>query len=168
MKNPSPVQHPALNTAFNPENREPVWYLSHPLAPDDKYSFLTNMDHVEHMMRLCFDAGYRVIAPYHTICRVLDDNNAEHRRIGLEVDCRIAFLLGRIIMCGHKISRGMLEEHDAVYRRVQEWNDNHINNLGLQVGPADVVIDLTTMPDELAIEHLQYRKHRLNSGVKLG
>lgn len=94
-----------------------VWYLSHPLAADDKYTFEQNVAHCKKMVRLCLDCGYRVIAPYLTLVEVLDENNTEHRRIGLEIDCSVAYSLGRIILCGHKMSRGMREEYESVVRR---------------------------------------------------
>lgn len=105
--------HPADLPEFNWNSHEPVWYLSHPLAPDDVHTFQENMDDVLRILRLCFDCGVRVVAPYHTICLALDDANEEHRRIGLEVDCTIARLLGRIILSGHKLSKGMNCEVEA-------------------------------------------------------
>lgn len=167
MREMNPTQHPMDHPGFDALSEEKVWYLSHPLAADDKYDFMTNVEHAKKMMRMCFDAGYRVIAPYLSIIEVLDDNNPEHRRIGLETDCTVAHALGRIIMTGHKCSRGMLQEHDAVHRRVNEWNEKYISNPHLQVSFNDVVIDLTKMGDDLAFEHLEYRRSRLNSGSKL-
>lgn len=106
--------HPADLPEFNAASKEPVWYLAHPLAPDEHKTFQENMAHVVDMIRLCYDEGFRVIAPYHTICLALDDENSEHRRIGLEVDCLVARKLGRLILSGHKVSKGMLCEIEAV------------------------------------------------------
>lgn len=114
-------QHPIDNPTFNPNTREKVWYLSHPLAPDERYTFEENMEHVKIMLRMCFDEGFRVIAPYHTICLCLDDNNPEHRKIGLETDCSVAYALGRIILTGHKVSRGMSCEVYAAVRRMDDY-----------------------------------------------
>lgn len=167
MREMNPTQHPSSHPDFNPQSDEKVWYLSHPLAADDKYDFMTNVAHAKQMMRMCYDAGYRVIAPYLSIIEVLDDNNFEHRRIGLECDCYVAHALGRIIMTGHKRSSGMLHEHDAVVRRVDEWNNKYIDRPYLQINSADVIIDLVGMNNETAFEHLEYRRSRLNSGSKL-
>lgn len=168
MRDMNPTQHPMDNPKYDGKTREPVWYLSHPLAADEKYTFAENVAHAKKMMRLCFDAGFRVVAPYLTIIEILDDDNIEHRRIGLETDCVVAHALGRIIMTGHKRSRGMLEEHDAVYRRVHEWNERFSGSQTYQVSIVDVMIDLTTMNDALAIEHLEYRKKRPNTGAHIG
>lgn len=105
------TSHPSSDPNFNPESEEKVWYLSHPLAPDDKYTFEQNMAHVVHLMRIFYEEGFRVIAPYHTICLALDDDNPEWRRIGLECACYIARSLGYVFLTGHKLSSGM--EHEA-------------------------------------------------------
>lgn len=122
MRDMNPTQHPMDHPGFNPASQAPVWYLSHPLATDDRFTFQQNVAHAKKMMRLCFDAGVRVVAPYLNIIEVLDDDNLDHRRIGLEVDCAVAYALGRIIMVGHKISKGMQVEKEAVVRYI---NDSH-------------------------------------------
>jgi hypothetical protein len=114
--------HPASDPTFGSTILEPVWYMGHPLAPDDRFTFQQNMDHVVHMTRLFYDCGLRVVAPYHTICLALDDTNPEHRRIGLEVDCSVAKALGRIVLCGHKLSTGMKCERAAVRETGYELN----------------------------------------------
>jgi hypothetical protein len=102
------IYHPADDPSFHPLG--PVYYLSHPLAPDEYYTFEQNMAHVLHMLRLCLDEGVRAIAPYHTHCLVLDDSNHAHRKLGLETDCAVVHRIGDMLMVGHKVSRGMLEE----------------------------------------------------------
>lgn len=136
--------HPADNPTFNKMSEDAVWYLSHPLAPDDQQNFAQNMAHVLHMMRLCFDEGFRVVTPYHTHCLVLDDTNDEHRRMGLEIDCKIARMLGLMILTGHKISKGMHIELDA-----------------LKSGPSNYWIDLTGLRDTEARQLLRINKKRL-------
>jgi hypothetical protein len=121
-------KHPLDDPKFRATSPEPVFYLAHPLAPDDKYTFQQNMDHSVRMIRLCFDEGFRVVAPWHTICMALDDTNSEHRRIGLEVDCAIVHKLQRIILCGHKISRGMGLELSMI---VSITSRNTINLVGM-------------------------------------
>lgn len=142
------MSHPANLENFNPSPKEPVWYLSHPLAPDDRYTFQENMDHTLKMMRLCFDEGFRVIAPYHTMCLVLDENNIEHRRIGLETDCRVANLLGRIILTGHKLSKGMQCELDAVVKCIDDYCEQYKYSENIKdLITVNSIINLTAMDD---------------------
>lgn len=110
------LRHPSSDPLFGTTIDQPVWYLSHPLAPDEHMTFQQNMDDVIRIMRICFEEGVRVIAPYHTICLALDDDNSEWRRIGLETDCYVAQKLGRIILSGHKLSTGMQNECDAAMK----------------------------------------------------
>lgn len=157
----NPSQHPIEHPEFDSQSHEKVWYLSHPLAADEKFSFEENMADVLRVMRLCFDEGFRVIAPYHTICLCLDDDNAEHRRIGLETDCTVAYQLGRIIMSGHKTSRGMSCEFDAVHRRIGDYISEFPSSLELrEILEANVVIDITEMSDDEARETLREFKAR--------
>lgn len=108
--------HPASDPFF--DRYATVWYLSHPLAPDDRYTFQQNLDHTLHMLRLVLYEGYHAIAPYHTHCLVLDDTNSQHRCLGLETDVGTARALGRIILTGHRISAGMQLELDTCHRRI--------------------------------------------------
>lgn len=107
---------------------EPVWFLSHPLAPDDKFTFQQNMDHVLELMNMFYSVGLRVICPWHTMCLCLDDNDPEMRRIGLEVDCFVANAIGRIVLTGHKLSSGMECELASVMKLGQ--NGRVLNFVG--------------------------------------
>jgi hypothetical protein len=111
-----PARHPSSDPRFDAKREHTVWYLSHPLAGDDKYTFEQNMEHVIHVMRICYEEGWMVIAPYHTICLALEDDNPEWRRMGLECDCNVAQKLGFMLMTGHKISSGMGHEAEASMR----------------------------------------------------
>jgi hypothetical protein len=142
--------HPADNPFFNKASTDAVWYMAHPVAPDEKYDFAQNMAHVLHMMRLCFDEEFRVITPYHTHCLVLDDTNAAHRAMGLEIDCQIVRMLGVMILAGHKISRGMQIELDV-----------------LREGPSNYWIDLTGMSDDDARQTLRANKRRMKQLTKI-
>lgn len=104
--------NPSSNPRFDAKREHTVYYLSHPLAPDDRFTFEQNMDHVIHLVRLFFEEGYMVIAPYHTICLALDDANDEWRRLGLECDCNVARKLGNMMLTGHKLSSGMNNEFE--------------------------------------------------------
>jgi hypothetical protein len=95
------------------EMRE-VWYLAHPVSPDQRFSFDDNMAHVLKVARICHDAGFKVCVPWYADCLYLDDTNAEHRAAGLAMDVALAAQLGRIILVGHRLSGGMSKETDAV------------------------------------------------------
>jgi hypothetical protein len=95
------------NPDFDAKREVPVWYLSHPLAPDERFTFQQNMDHIVHIMRICYEEGYRVVAPYHTICLALDDREEKWQIIGLECDCWVVRKLGYVLCVGHKLSSGM-------------------------------------------------------------
>jgi hypothetical protein len=90
-----------------------IFYLSHPLAPDNRYSFSENMAHVLHIMRICFEEGVAVVAPYYAMCLALDDTNPASREYGLTLDVEMAVLLGNMILVGHKLSSGMKLELNA-------------------------------------------------------
>jgi hypothetical protein len=106
--------HPKDDPGFRYCSGPDVWYMSHPLAPDGRYTFQQNMDHVVKLMRIFFDHDVHVIAPYHTACLALDDENPEHRRMGMECDCKTVQLLGRVILVGHKLSTGMECERQVI------------------------------------------------------
>src|SRR5688572_27930392 len=92
---------------FNRYSQEPVYYMAHPLAPDDKYTYDENMAHVLEMMEFFYkECNVRVVAPYHTMCLVLPDREPKWRRVGLEVDLVVVRALNRLILVGHKISSG--------------------------------------------------------------
>lgn len=114
----------------------PVWYLAHPIAPDARFTYEQNIAHVVHMIKLCYKAGVRVIAPYHTLCMAFEDSNPEERRVGLEVDCEIVRRLRRLILVGHKVSSGMLQERIALHK-----------NSGVE-------IDLTNLSDDEVFHQL--------------
>jgi hypothetical protein len=117
------MSHPAELPNFDPTRSHKLFYLAHPLAPDDKYTFEQNMEHVVWVMRECYDAGIYVVAPYHTVSLALAENNLEHRRIGLEVDCNLVRKLDGLILTGHKLSSGMqVERKVAVEAKLQTFD----------------------------------------------
>lgn len=95
-----------------------IWFMAHPIAPDERFMLQQNLDHVVHMMRLCFEEGFGVIAPYHTHCLALDETNLEHRNIGLNLNRRILSRCNGLILTGHKVSQGMADEVQTA-KRVQ-------------------------------------------------
>ena len=90
-----------------------VWYMAHPIAPDERYTFQQNMDHVLEMLHFFLVNGVYVIAPYHTMCLVLPDDNPEYRKLGLAVDVEVVQSIGSVVMVGHKVSSGMKQEEEA-------------------------------------------------------
>jgi hypothetical protein len=131
------------------DRNEHVWYLAHPIKADDKFSQHENMKDLLRWMKVCFDEGFRVIAPQHTICLVLDDTDLTHRNMGLEIDCTIAQMLGRIIMTGHRVSIGMeLEYKAAALHWVGREITSHIKNPKWH-------INLVGMNEQAAREYLQ-------------
>lgn len=170
MRDMNPKQHPMEHPDFNAKSTEPVFYLSHPLQADDKMTFQANVDHAKRMMRVCFDEGFRVIAPYLSIIEVLDDDNLEHRRVGLETDCYVAHQLGRIIMTGHKLSSGMSCELDAVQSRVNEWLDK-FGYSGIELREpleAAVIIDCTSKDGSEEVVRMVLRQYKELLGGSIG
>jgi hypothetical protein len=102
--------NPSSNPSFDAKREHTIYYMSHPLAPDERFTFDENMAHVVHLMRIFYEEGWMVIAPYHTICLALPDSNDEFRRLGLECDCNMTRMMGNMVMTGHKISSGMRNE----------------------------------------------------------
>lgn len=91
-----------------------VWYLAHPVAGDERFTYDQNLEHVLKIAFLCFEEGFRVYVPWYAMCLIMPDSNPEYRRIGLEVDCELARLTGLMIQTGHKLSSGMQQELDAL------------------------------------------------------
>lgn len=119
-----------------------VWYLAHPVAPDARFSYEENMSHVLHMAKLCWDEGFRVFVPWHTLCLIMPDSDPKLRAIGLEFDCDLVKMTGRMILSGHKISSGMRQELDAL-ETLKEWycidgTDMHDSRFIQQIGRAHV------------------------------
>lgn len=109
--------HPLDHPSYGEKKHHPVYYLSHPLAPDNKFTYEQNLRHVMEMVQFFNrDLRVKVIAPYYEMCMVLDNNKIEDSIHGLEADEWICEKMGHIIMVGHKESRGMTAERNAVDR----------------------------------------------------
>jgi len=100
-----------------------VWYLAHPLKPDEQYTVEQNMAHVVHMTRLFFEEGVYVCTPYHTCMLALDDTNLKHRAMGIEMDKAVLTKLNRIILVGHKVTVGMREELELIHSEGGAWEN---------------------------------------------
>ena len=94
------------------EAEEKVWYLAHPGASDEKYSRGENLAHVLKVARICWDAGFRVVLPWHTHFLFLDDMNRAEREGALAANLFILSHTRRAIFTGHKFSKGMDAEFD--------------------------------------------------------
>jgi hypothetical protein len=90
-----------------------LWYLAHPIAPDEKFSFEENMAHALQVARILTDAGLSVCLPWFAMCRFLDDSNPEHRALGMEFNKKMVKRLDGLLLTGHKISKGMQIERET-------------------------------------------------------
>jgi hypothetical protein len=99
----------------------PVWFLAHPVAGDERYTYENNMGmhcetvfpdtgHVIKCLRMCYSAGFHAIAPYYELCLALDDSNSDDRAAGMLTGLTLIKGLGRLILAGHKIASGMEQE----------------------------------------------------------
>lgn len=109
------VTHQTL-TAIPKWMDKEVWYLAHPIATDNRFTYEENLAHVLHMTKLFFDHGLRTVAPYYAMCLVMPDTDPAYREIGLEVDCAVVARMKNMVLCGHKMSRGMTMEYEALLR----------------------------------------------------
>jgi hypothetical protein len=100
--------------AYDTRSPDPVWFLAHPVAGDERFSYADNMAHILTLTRLAALAGVLVIAPYHTLCLALDDFSAVERAIGVRISDATVRHLGRLILSGHKRSAGMQRELEIV------------------------------------------------------
>lgn len=117
--------HPITN--IDRYSQEPVYYMAHPVAPDDKFTYQQNMDHILEMMKFLYvECNIRCVAPYHTMCLVLPEHEPIYRKIGLEVDLVIVRQMRKLILVGHKISTGMRDELTAA----SESNSSILNFVG--------------------------------------
>lgn len=138
------MSHPIDVPEFNWQASPDVWYLAHPVAADDQFTYAQNMAHCLHMLKLCWEEGFRCVAPWYELCLIFDETNMANRIAGLEADCKIVTALGRIILTGHKVSRGMQTELTAL-SSVEGYK----------------VIDVTGFDDVEARETLRWYKNRL-------
>lgn len=107
------MTHPADDPLFDALYSGPVWYLAHPVASDGRFTLEQNLAHVLKILPIFVDAGVHVLCPWYAAVACLDDKNPSHRRLMLEADIACAQALGRVLLTGHKISRGMELEAQA-------------------------------------------------------
>lgn len=121
--------HPMNDPLFRGCDGPPTWYLSHPVSPDGMYTYQQNLDHIVKLITIFFEFEFPVIAPYHTHCLALDNDNPTHFRLGLECDFQVVKALKRIILTGHKLSTGMKGERDVILDMQVNGEGGHIVNL---------------------------------------
>lgn len=114
----------------------PVWYLAHPIAPDEKHTFQDNMDDVVEKLKMCTEEGLNVIAPYHTLLLFQNDDKIEDRKRGMECNCALIKQIAGVILSGHRMSSGM---------EVEAWY-------------AERVWNIVNVPDDIARESLRRLK----------
>lgn len=111
MDRANPAEDSALGSTVN----QTVWYLSHPIAPDEHMSLEDNIADTKELVALFWRAGVRVIAPYLTVIEALGDA-PEFRVPGLEADMFLCKRMGPILLTGHKISKGMEHEYESAQK----------------------------------------------------
>lgn len=89
-----------------------LWYLAHPVRADEQYTVQQNLDHTLVVMQILWNAGFNVIAPWHTICLFEKDESSIERCLALDQD--VVKRTDGIILTGHKLSRGMMREIEVV------------------------------------------------------
>lgn len=92
-----------------------IYYLAHPIAPDENYTVDQNLAHLLKMQRILWEAAIWTIIPYYTY---VVEHGSGHDKPNLEeflrFDCEVVTRCNGIILAGHKVSNGMKRELDAV------------------------------------------------------
>lgn len=104
--------NPSSDPAFGKTVDKPVWYLSHPIAPDSHMTMEQNIDDTKEWVEFFWRHNIRVIAPYLLIIELLNDEE-QFRVPGLEADVALCRKMGRIFLTGHKFSSGMRHEYEG-------------------------------------------------------
>jgi len=92
--------------------KDKLYYLAHPVGPDDVHTYEENIADGEDWWRALLRAGYNVDAPWLGLCHTLDDFDSADRKIGMEIDKKVLERLDGIILTGHTVSSGMKAELD--------------------------------------------------------
>jgi hypothetical protein len=93
--------------------RLPVLYLACPVSAPDKAGVLENLARAERWYRwLVTKMHVSVSAPWLTSCRVLDELNPEHRRIGRRANYAQLSKADAAFFAGGFLSQGMRQEFD--------------------------------------------------------
>jgi hypothetical protein len=101
--------------------RTDLWYLAHPVTPDDEHTFEQNLEHTRKMLRVCHTKGFYAIAPWYGMVEAYKEwrgtpEYAAFRELGLGMDEQTVAAFGNIILTGHILSSGMRRELDVIYK----------------------------------------------------
>ena len=91
-----------------------VYYMGHPVAGDEHFTYEQNLAHIPHMIRVLADCGIHAQAPYYATLLAYPDPTKEQITKGLLEDCEIVRCMRKIVLVGHKLSIGMGQELDAL------------------------------------------------------
>lgn len=98
-----------------------LYYLAHPVAADERFTFEQNKAHVLKVLSSIHNLGIDVICNWYADICFLNETDFETRERCLKRDCDLVGRLDGIILTGHKLSSGMVRELEVVedYNR---WN----------------------------------------------
>lgn len=94
-----------------------LWYLAHPVAPDERYSYEDNIADGRRWWARLLRANVSVCAPWFGLCHALDDSKPEDRALGMKIDQAVLARCDGIIATGHRVSSGMQKEIESVEAR---------------------------------------------------
>ncbi len=94
-----------------------LWYLAHPIAPDDDHTYEDNMADARFWWCFLMRNGVTVCAPWFGLCHALDDSIPEDRTLGMKIDQAVLARCDGIILTGHTLSSGMQREAAAMTAR---------------------------------------------------
>ena len=95
---------------------KPLWYLAHPVAPDEGHTLKQNIRDGQEWWAFLTRAGFMVTAPWIGLCLTLDDNDETDRKIGMEVDLAVLRRCDGLIHTGHTVSNGMRIEEATMHQ----------------------------------------------------
>ena len=90
---------------------EKIIYLAHPLSAPDRSGIYANLVKATTWFRyFLLQHNVSVVADWILISSFLDDNDPEHRAIGMNSNKAILPLCDEVWLCGGRFSNGMKEE----------------------------------------------------------
>jgi len=89
---------------------KPLYYLAHPIAPDDAHTYAENMGDAQEWWTWLLRKNVSVCAPWFGLCSVLDDSDPSDRELGMRVDQAVLERCDGLIFTGHTMSNGMRKE----------------------------------------------------------
>lgn len=93
-----------------------IFYLAHPVADDNYHGMQSNLAHTLKVLRICHEAGLTVICPWYADTQAFEDGDPLQRGVRMAIQKDIITALGgNLILAGHRISPGMLEEFQTAH-----------------------------------------------------